>query len=107
MSGLVEWNFKPKDDLMYIESISKAKILGITDDNKVILEDFEEGKAGQLWIKGVTNVDGYFILENSKVPKVMTTGISTETLKIQGNIHQRRIVRQPIDDYLPHCMFYI
>ena len=89
----VEWNFKPKDDLIYIENISKAKVLGITDDNKVILEDFEEDKAEQLWKKGDASLDGYFILESSKVPKVLTSSILTETLEIKGNINQRRIVR--------------
>ena len=47
------WIFKPKDDdLIYIENTSKAKVLGATSDGKVILEDFEEGKAHQLWKKG-------------------------------------------------------
>ena len=87
-----EWNFKTKDDLIYIENISKTKVLGATNNVEVILEDFEEDKAEQLWKKGVANLDGYFILENSKVSKVLTTGISTETLEIKGNINQERIV---------------
>ena len=59
------WNFKTKDDdLIYIENISKAKFLGTTIDGKVILEDFEENKAGQLWEKGMPNGEGYFTLTN-------------------------------------------
>ena len=85
----IEWNFKTKDDLIYIENTSKAKVLGITDDDKVILEDFEENKTEQLWKKGVANLDGYFILENSKVPKVLTTGIFIEDLEIKGNTRER------------------
>ena len=83
------WNFKTKDDdLIYIENISKAKFLGTTIDGKVILEDFEENKAEQLWKKGVPNDEGYFTLENSKVPKVMTPVLSSgrKILEIKGNI---------------------
>ena len=59
------WNFKTKDDnLIYIENISKAKFLGTTIDGKVILEDFEENKAEQLWQKGIPNGEGYFTLTN-------------------------------------------
>ena len=87
-----EWNFKPKDDLICIENISKGKVLGFTNDDKVILEDFEADKAEQLWKKGDANLDGYFILENFKASKVLTTGIMAETLKIKGNINQIKIV---------------
>ena len=58
------WNFTTKDDLLYIENISKAKFLGTTIDGKVILEDFEENKAEQLWQKGIPNSEGYFTLTN-------------------------------------------
>ncbi len=60
-------------------------VLGATSDGKVILEDFEEGKAQQLWKKGEPNADGYFTIENSYVPKIMTA-ISSETLEIKGNV---------------------
>ena len=86
-----EWNFKPKDELIYIEKMSNSKVLGTTDDNKVILEDFQEDKAGQLWKRGVPNAEGYFTLENYKVAKVMTTGIDTTGLEIKGNLTERRI----------------
>ena len=78
--------FKPKkDDLFYIENTNKAKVLGSTDDGKVILEDFEEDKAEQLWKKGNPNAEGYSTLENSKVPKIMTA-ISSSVLQMKGNI---------------------
>ena len=80
------WIFKPKDDdLIYIENTSKAKVLGATSDGKVILEDFEEGKAHQLWKKGKLDAENYFTLENSGVPKVLTA-ISESSLEIKGNI---------------------
>ena len=90
------WNFKTKDDdLIYIENISKAKFLGTTIDGKVILEDFEENKAEQLWQKGNPDEKGYFILVPSlpssvTVPKVITA-ISESGLEIKGNITLRWI----------------
>ena len=96
-----EWNFKAKDDLIYIENISHTKVLGATSEGEVILEDFEEDKAEQLWKKGEPkdfasevfrepDAEGYFTLENSKEPKFMTA-ISESCLEIRGNITLRRI----------------
>ena len=86
-----EWSCKTKDDLIYIEKISKKMVLGTSSDDEVILEDFEEGKAQQLWKKGKPNTEGYFTLENSKVPKIMTA-ISSSILQIKGNVTLRWIV---------------
>ena len=55
---------------------------------KVILEDFEEGKAHQLWKKGELDAEDYLTLENSGVPKVLTA-ISESSLEIKGNITLR------------------
>ena len=82
------WIFKPNDDLIYIENTSKAKVLRATSDGKVILEDFEEGKAHQLWKKGELDAEDYFTLANSGVPKVLTV-ISGSSLEIKGNITLR------------------
>ena len=84
----VKWNFKPKDDLIYIENSLKNKVLEITSNGKVFLKDLEEGKAEQLWKKGEPNAEGYFTLESSKVPKVMTAVLSSgrKILEIKGNI---------------------
>ena len=89
-----EWNFKKKDKYddysYYIENISKSKVLGAKDDGEVILEDFEESKVGQIWMKIESDDEGYSTLQNSKVwPNMMTiwpimTAISSSTLKIQG-----------------------
>merc|ERR1712226_165296 len=77
------WIFKTKDDdLIYVENTSKTKVLGATSDGKVILEDFEEGKAHQLWKKGELEAEDYFTLENSGVPKVLTA-ISESSLEIK------------------------
>ena len=78
------WIFKPKDDdLIYIENTSKVKVLGSTSGGKVILEDFEDGKAHQLWKKGELDAQDYFTLENSGVPKLLTA-ISESSLEIKG-----------------------
>ena len=79
------WYFKTKDDLIYMENITKAKFLEATNDGKVILEDFGEDKAEQLWKKGEPNAEGYFTLQNSKTAKVLTF-TSASGLKIKGNI---------------------
>ena len=78
-----EWNLKAKDEFIYIENTSNTTVLGTTSDGKVILEDVEENKAEQLWKKGEPNSEGYFTLENSKVPKVLTA-ISSSSLEIKG-----------------------
>ena len=85
------WNFKTKDDLIYIENSLKTKVLEITNSGKVFLKDIEEGKAEQLWKKGEPNAEGYFTLENYKVPKVLTAIASVgqgpaESLEVKGNI---------------------
>ena len=83
-----DWNFKPgKDGLIYIESITDDQVLEFRQDldNTVVLEEFEEDKAEQLWKKGEPDDEGYFTLENSKVSKIMTA-FSETILKVKGNI---------------------
>ena len=78
------WIFKTKgDDMIYIENTSKAKVLGATSDGKVIQEFLVEGKADQLWKKGEPDAEGYFTLQNSGEPKVLTA-ISESSLEIKG-----------------------
>ena len=82
-----EWNFKAKDDLIYIQNITKSKTLELYS-HYVYLRDFEEDKAEQLWKKGEPNAEGYFTLESSKLPKVLTAvySASRKILEIKGNI---------------------
>ena len=82
------WVFKPKDDdLIYIENTSKTKVLE-TFVNEVILADFQEDKAEQLWKKGKPDAEGFFTLENSKMPKFITA-ISESGLEIQGRVESQ------------------
>ena len=83
-----EWNFKAKDDLIYIENITKTKSLEVWGRTYVDPKDFEEDKAEQLWKKGEPNAEGYFTLQNSKKPKVLTAS-SASGLEIQGSITLR------------------
>ena len=79
-------NIVRKEDLICIENINKNKIWGTTNDGKVILENFEEGKDGQLWKKGEPDAEGYFTLENYKVSKFLTAA-SLTSLELKGNIY--------------------
>jgi hypothetical protein len=101
------WVFKNKNDLIYIENILTKKVLGSTNDGKVSPEDYEEGKAYQLWKKGDPDAEGYFTLANFGVPKVITA-ISESGLEIKGNItdnSEMDITSRLFDDYLT-CNFF-
>ena len=78
-----EWNFKAKDEYFYIENMSNTKVLSAKSHGEVILEDFEEGKAEQLWKKGEPDAEGYFTLQNSGGPKVLTA-MPESSLEIKG-----------------------
>ena len=72
--------------MIYIENTSKAKVLQVTSDGQVMLKVIEEGKAEQLWKKGEPDDEGYFTLQNSGEPKVLTaiTVLTESSLKIKG-----------------------
>ena len=81
------WNFKTnEDDMFYIENTSGTKVLGATSNGKVIQESLVEGKADQLWKKGEPDAEGYFTLQNSGEPKVLTaiSSSSGDSLEIKG-----------------------
>ena len=69
--------------MIYIENTSKAKVLEATSDDKVIHKFLVEGEADQLWKKGETDAEGYFTLQNSVEPKLLTA-ISENSLEIKG-----------------------
>ena len=58
------WVFNNTNGFIYIENDITNKVLGLTNDSIVSWEDYEEGNAQQLWIKGEPTVEGYFTLEN-------------------------------------------
>ena len=57
----------------------------IDPTNDVVTQILEQDRGDQLWKKGDPDNEGYFSLENSKVPKVMTA-ISLRSLEIKGKI---------------------
>ena len=77
------WIFTAKGNEYIIENNSKSKVLGATSDGKVIQEILVEGKPEQLWKKGVLDAEGYFTLQNSGEPKVLTA-IDESSLEIKG-----------------------
>ena len=95
--SLDSWHFTTKnddlenDDLVYIKNNSTTKVFEATSDGKVIEEDFVEDKDDQLWKKGELDAEGYFTLENSGVPKLITA-IFESGLEIKGNITLRWIL---------------
>ena len=77
--------------------------MGATSDGIVIQEFLVEGKASQLWKKGEPDVEGYFTLQNSGEPKVLTA-ISESSLEIKG-IRWILLSSWLFVDYLPCCFF--
>ena len=55
-------------------------------DNFTTIDDLIYNIDDQIWKKGKPNCQGYFTLENSQVPKVMTA-ISSKSLEMKGNIN--------------------
>ena len=81
------WNFNYFDhDLIHVENINKTKVWGATNDGKVILEDYVEGKADQLWRKRECNAEGYVILEDYNNSSRFVTAASSTSLELRGNI---------------------
>ena len=91
------WNFKFRDDgLLYIENISKTKVLA-SYGNLVICEVFVEGKDTQLWKKGEPDAGGFFTLGflDHEEPNVITA-ISATGLENQGIITLRWITTKSL-----------
>ena len=85
-----DWNFRSEDytTKIYIENISKSKVLGTTSNRKVNLEDQKEYPLlkDQLWKVGVPDNEGYFTLESGSKRKFLTA-ISSSSLEIsEGNL---------------------
>ena len=82
-AGSRKWKFTTKDELIYINNDSIDKVVGTGNTGRVIEEEIQEGKLEQLWKIGEADTEGYFTLENSKVPKLLTF-ISPCSLRIEG-----------------------
>ena len=84
-----EWSFKPAEGTMvYIENVSKSKVLG-TENDLVIEEKFVENKREQIWEiskEGVANSESCFTLKNLATQKFLTA-VSGKRLEVKG-MHQ-------------------
>ena len=70
-----QWNFQSKDGKIIFENISKNKVLGIQDNDKVIKEDLTKDEDKQLWVKVESNIEGFFKLKNFESEKVLRAKI--------------------------------
>ena len=77
-----EWNFITQGNMILIKNVSKKQVLGISTNAIVIEKDEDQDDSTQLWKKGKPDAEGFFILENSQFPMVMTA-MSSNTIKIQ------------------------
>ena len=82
------WNFNHiHPHLIRVENINKTKVWGSTNDGKVILEDYVEGKADQLWRKRkFKHAEGYVSLEDYNNSSRFVTAASSTSLELRGNI---------------------
>ena len=76
----------PKQNEKGIIKISN-EVLGIENNSaspgNVSLGEIDQNNEGQIWKRGIENVDGYFILLNPKA-KLYLTATGENTLQIQG-----------------------
>ena len=70
--------------MIYVKNDSIDTVVGMENAGRVIEEEIQEGKLEQLWKIGEPDTEGYFTLENSKVPKLLTF-IPPCSLRIEGN----------------------
>ena len=71
-----QWNFQPEDDKIIVENTSKNKVLGIKDEDKVIMEDPVPGEKKQLWMKNESKIEGFFKLKSFKSEKFLRAKVN-------------------------------
>ena len=69
--------------IIEVNSISEHMVLSNTSGS-VTKEIFEEGKPGQLWIKGIPDTEGYFTLRNKKGNLFLTPNTETNFFETKG-----------------------
>ena len=77
-----EWNLRDEGETFYIDNTSRKKVLAANNDI-VNEENFVQEDVRQMWVKGVTNSEGFFTLINPQSQKVLTA-ISVDSLKLEG-----------------------
>ena len=77
-----EWDLRDEGETFYIDNTSRKKVLAANNDI-VNEENFVQEDVRQMWVKGVTNSEGFFTLINPQSQKVLTA-ISVDSLKLEG-----------------------
>ena len=77
-----EWNLRDEGEIFYIDNTSRKKVLAANNDI-VNEENFVQEDVRQMWVKGVTNSEGFFTMINPQSQKVLTA-ISVDSLKMEG-----------------------
>ena len=57
-------------------------VLSNNGNGKVIEEIFEKDKSGQLWTKGIPDIEGYFTLRNKEGKMFLTPNTNTTSTDI-------------------------
>ena len=77
-----EWNLRDEGETFYIDNTSRKKVLAANNE-EVKEENIVQEDVRQMWVKGVTNSEGFFTLINPQSQKVLTA-ISVDSLKMEG-----------------------
>ena len=88
-----KWNFKTNECIWYIKLAKKDKVLGITNENEVIVDTIVPNDMKQMWIIGPTNNKGYFTLNNLHSQQLLTANSSDE-FEITGMSYRNNISNQ-------------
>ena len=73
------------ETLVYVENSLTNKFLVVVENNTTALEKIvAQNDRKQMWIKGVPNRDGYFLLTDPESNKTLTA-VNATSLEIRGN----------------------
>jgi len=79
-----EWKLETINQSINIENMSNHTFLGVKDFDTVIEEEFDQYKFEEAWIKGESDIEGFFTLTHIKSKKVLTA-ISAQILKVMDD----------------------
>merc|ERR1712223_209041 len=69
-----KWALRVEGFLVCIQNVSNGKVLCANEDHSVIQRSFDQNNAGQWWIKGKPDSNGYFKLTKSSTKLVLSAG---------------------------------
>ena len=101
-----EWNFTSQGNMILIENVSKKQVLGISSNFIVTERDEDQNDSTQLWKKGKPNAEGFFILENSEFPMVMSA-MSAYTIEIRSKFDRLMCNPYVVSSLCPMVIIYL